>query len=238
MFTKELVYIPLGPVGDFSSSDGPDMLAMKFYVSMPGPIYADRIWVQSENIRGHYIEELTRFAAGSDEHVVADGQAADVGEMRKYWENKVSVEDGLYGAVDKTSACAEGAEMAGGIDRSPRKRILFGIASYEYYEHREIFEKALRLRLQEFKDSADKVDAEILVYDVDTKDGEVDLQHVVTELASDYSIPVRGYDLEQNNSFLTARYISGFAAYYGSSIPLIHEFIANKKPVMIADYDI
>lgn len=245
MFTNELVYIPLGPVGEFSDNDLPDMLGMRFYVTMPGPIYADKVLVQSENIRRHYVDALTEFSTegdatdrtGKSENDVENGlraekaeRAKDTEEMRRYWESKISVEEGLYKKMCDISS--------DGSDTNGLKRILFGIASYEYYEHKDRFEEALRARLQEFKDNAGRVQAEILIYNGNPDTDEIDIYSRVSGIAAEYGIPVREINSDQAKNKTLSWYAAPFAAYYGSSMPIIHEFIAQKKPVMIADYNI
>ena len=209
MFTKELIYIPLGPVGEFIDDDLPDKLAMQFYVTMPGSVYADKVLVQSENIRGHYVDALTKFEI--------DGMSGDNEGIRRYWESRICVEEDLYGCTNDNSSDSSAVNVP--------KRMLFGISSYEYYEHKDIFEKALRSRLEIFKENADKVQVDILLYPSKKRDD------IVRKIAIEFGIVVR----EDMDLMLD---ISNYSAYYGSSMPIIQEFIAQKKPVMVADYNI
>ena len=209
-FTKELIYIPLGPVSEYSDDDLPDMRIMDFYVTMPAPIYADTIYVQSENIKKHYVDVLTRFAEGTD---------------RSYWEKKV--------IVRKAYICQKKATPNG--QRGPKpKRILYGISPYEYYEHRMNFEESIRSRLQIFKDNSDKIEVEISIF---SDANSVDCK-LVNNLAEQFNISICDHSKEFKTEIGMRNIVYGFDAYYGSSSPIVQEFIAQKKPVMIANYDI
>ncbi len=191
LFTKELIYIPLGPVGEFSAEDTPDIRSMDFYLTMSGSIYADKIWVQSENVRGHYIDKLCEFCAGTD---------------RKYWEEKVIVDETIYAGASSENINDDSMLHEG------KKRILYGIATYESAEHPDDYDEKIKSRMDIFAENADKIDVEIIHYpkDCDTENCFEDMR----------------------------RLVSSFDAYYGSSMPIVQEFVAQKKPVMIANYDI
>lgn len=209
-FTKELIYIPLGPVSEYSDDDLPDMRIMDFYVTMPAPIYADTIYVQSENIKKHYVDVLTRFAEGTD---------------RSYWEKKV--------IVRKALACPEISASKEHPCQKP-KRILYGISPYEYYEHRTNFEESIRSRMQIFKDNSDKTEVEIFICsDVNSVD-----YKLVNNLAEEFKAAICDHSEDLKTEMGMRKIVSGFDAYYGSSSPIVQEFIAQKKPVMIANYDI
>lgn len=221
-FTRELIYVPIGPVGEYSEADLPDMLGMQFYVLRPGVIYADKVLVQSENIRSHYVRTLTEFAL------------EDTADYRNYWENKIIAIRGLYGFGDRQKEIS-------------KKKILFGIAPYEYFENKDRFEEALRERFKIFKENADKVEATIYLYQpnacvsggTDTCSNELEFFYaIVKSLAGEATIDVVYGSREMTDSRVAAGFVSSFTAYYGSSLPIVQEFIAQKKPVMIANYEL
>ena len=216
LFTEELIYIPLGPVGEFSDEDKPDMLGMNFYVTMPGVIYADKVIVQSENIKSHYVDKLVEFCAGTD---------------RGYWEKKI---------VSKHGNVADG-------NNSKRKRILYGISSYEYYEYKENFKEVISSRIAIFTENKEKVQATIYLYpSYDAKFADVnnafysadynEFCKTVINLASESGIEIVD-GISPTYSAISAL-AGSFDAYYGSSLPIVQEFVMQKKPVMIADYSV
>ena len=61
-YTRQLVYIPSFVTDEIGDNDRNDLYNLKHYVTAPGVINADRVIVQSENIRRRYIDALTAFA--------------------------------------------------------------------------------------------------------------------------------------------------------------------------------
>lgn len=200
-FTDELIYVPIGPVSEFTENDMPDMIAMDFYVKKPGPCYADRILVQSENIRKHYVDKLTEFTQ----------------ELSKeYWEKKIVADEAVCMPATLET-------------KDQKKTILYGIAPYEYNEHQDSFETSIRSRLKLFIDNSEKVNVEILLYrgeDAQSTENAA-FAKMVEKTATEYGIAIAsGIDAGR------------YTAYYGSSLPIVQDFIALKKPVMIADYSV
>ena len=147
---------------------------MQYYVTAPGVIRADHVYVQSENIRTQFINALSSFA-GED--------------SREIWENKTYPKPELFAPRHIHSA-------------SCKKELLFLISIYEEAEHCDIFKTAITSR-------------------------------IATLTAKENGIEIVSYPAGSPDAF-----VSKFDAYYGSSSPLVPVFTAQKKPVMIADYDV
>lgn len=77
-YTKELILIPIGRTSEFGEKDINDQYNLLNYISTPGVIYADKVVVQSQNIRNQYIHSLCSFAG--KEHI-------------SVWEEKIVVSD-------------------------------------------------------------------------------------------------------------------------------------------------
>lgn len=73
-FTDKLVYIPYFILREISSDDVPAVKDMEHFCTVPGVFYADKVFVQSENMRTIYINVLTE-AFGED--------------TRRTWETKI-----------------------------------------------------------------------------------------------------------------------------------------------------
>lgn len=73
-YTEQLIYIPYFMVEEFDKGGERAYGNMGYYCTMPGVIYADKVFVQSENMRKLYIEKLTEFAGE---------------ETRELWEKKI-----------------------------------------------------------------------------------------------------------------------------------------------------
>ena len=89
-----------------------------------------------------------------------------------------------------------------------------------------------------FKESRDKVEPEICIYpDYDEnelpREDYKEFRSIVSKAALEFDVTIRHID----RNFIKNE-LQSYAAYYGSSMPIVHEFVAIKKPVMIADYKI
>lgn len=68
-FTDELVYIPYFVLGEIAPSNQAAIEGMKHFCYLPGTIHADKVIVQSENMRQIYIQEYLKAAIFSGEKV-------------------------------------------------------------------------------------------------------------------------------------------------------------------------
>ena len=73
--TDELIYMPYFKTEEIDENDMRAYKWMKEYVTMPGVVYADKVIVQSENIKKLYVKKLTEFL-GED--------------LQKEWDNKIT----------------------------------------------------------------------------------------------------------------------------------------------------
>lgn len=73
-FTRQLVYIPYFVLGDLNVNNNDALESIAHFCEVPGVVNADKVIVESENMRQAYIEIMVR-ARGED--------------TRSYWENKI-----------------------------------------------------------------------------------------------------------------------------------------------------
>lgn len=73
-YTERLVYIPPFCLEEFGKENYREYYNMQYYCTVPGVVNADRVIVQSENMKQLYVEKLTEFAGE---------------ETRKIWEEKI-----------------------------------------------------------------------------------------------------------------------------------------------------
>ena len=81
-----------------------------------------------------------------------------------------------------------------------------------------------------FKENADKLDVSLCVYPNDTE-----LRSFVSNLADKIGLKYNFVPFDKKNITYFAHH---YDAYYGSSSPLVPDFINFKKPVMISNYKI
>ena len=205
-FTDKLIYIPYFVLAE-PDVDNPDVLeSLKGYVLSKGVVNADEVIVQSENIKEQYINALKVFSGKETEDV---------------WKNKITVNESLFGVkLDK-----------------PGKRMLFCIGANELIEHEDILIKSVSERLGILRESASKLSFSISLYPDDRSlwiavneqlsQELFDMIDGVTESEEFDKIHAKAYEADSIATY--------YDAYYGSPSPFAPAFIAQKKPVMIAD---
>ncbi len=80
-FTEKLVYIPYFILEEPEPEKKESVEGMAHFCTLPGVIHADRVIVQSENMRRVYVDVMTEFTAKSGKVNESDN--------RKYWERKI-----------------------------------------------------------------------------------------------------------------------------------------------------
>lgn len=79
LYTEQLVYIPYFVMDEIEDDDEKGLFNMRYFCTVPGVVCADKVVVQSEQMRKRYIECLTAFA-GED--------------TKQIWENKIFAKGG------------------------------------------------------------------------------------------------------------------------------------------------
>lgn len=216
-YTKNLIYVPSYKVKEFGAEDTTDRYNMKHYVTAPALMYADQIYVQSENMRQRYLECLVEFS----------GEA-----YRAIWERKISVSEFVF-----QSEAGKGASQ---------KTILYCIGETELANLGKRALAHVESRLQIFANNHENLKVQICFYPPRLSDWEVDLQRVktLTEMLRTYAETNKTWctlEKPQEQEDLAAyreRLAINCDAYYGSPSPYVHEFTLREKPVMLASTDI
>ncbi len=212
-YTDKLVYMPIGATGEFNKDDIPDQKCMMYYVTVPGVIYADEIVVQSDNIKEQYLNKLTEFAGEN---------------TRNHWKEAIHSDEALF--IKTTTPETSTAT----------KRILYCISLYEFTEHSGSIVDAVKSRLEIFNSAQSKPDVKLCFYPsvYDTVDSELPNNIANSKSAIISEAQKRGIKTIPLSKDIYESLAESFDAYYGSSSPLVHEFVSRKKPVMISDYSI
>lgn len=216
-YTKNLIYVPSYKVKEFGVEDTTDRYNMKHYVTAPALMYADQIYVQSENMRQRYLECLVEFS----------GEA-----YRAIWERKISVSEFAF-----PSEAGKGTSQ---------KTILYCIGENELANLGKRALAHVESRLQILADNHENLQVQICFYPPRLSDWEVDLQRVktLTEMLRTYAETNKAWctlEKPQEQEDLAAyreRLAINCDAYYGSPSPYVHAFTLREKPVMLASTDI
>lgn len=234
-YTEKLVYIPAFVVDEFGETDTTALYNMKHYVTVPGIVYADTVIVQSAYMKQHYIERLTAFA----------------GEKTKdLWEKKVialglPIMDAMRQSDVTVVRDAEAQEITGNFSMEEtnrkQKRLLFCIGCNEILETESEFMEKLQEKLSVMKQYNEDLQIGICMYpgDLETWNmiaGKITTDRIVRILETCFNdMQCEKCDLRQTNMNTV---VNSYDAYYGSATPLMHLFSNEKKPVMLARFDV
>ncbi len=208
-YTDCLIYAPPFYVSEFNENDIRDVYNLKHYVTAPGIVYADRILVQSENMKAMYVKKLTEFAGE---------------ETYNIWEQKIKAAE-LYNneeiKADKVN---------------DKKTVLFCIGENELAGKKAAVLSEIKKRLEIFEENSSVFNLKICMYppDLDAWESiDADTTKSLMKLLGEYTEKpwCKMYDISSTEWDDIARENN---IYYGSPSPLAHMFAIRHKPVMIS----
>lgn len=219
-YTKKLIYVPAFEVDEFTENDYNDVYNMKHYVTAPGVIYADAVFVQSENMKQQYVQQLTKFAGE---------------ETRALWEEKIKPMDLL--TTDNRESLKKSRDSLENRMNN-KKRILYCIGLNELSEHKQDVIECVQDRFEIFKENQESIDVTVSIYPMEI----CEWKGIDERLTESMVNLIHRYEDEswcqlcdlQNITFDAI--VAGHDAYYGSASPLVPMFVHERKPVMIAGY--
>ncbi len=206
--SEKIIYVPISRTEEFGDEDINDQYNLKHYVTAPGPVYADEVIVQSENIKEQYVNALTGFA-GED--------------TREVWQKKIHT-DGFPKEPER--------------NRSGGKRILYCIGANELTGHKDRFAETLKNKLRIFDEAGDGIQISVSLYPdrrEEWKKTDAALADEVFRLI-DSAVSGKKYDEITVTASDADAAASSYDAYYGSPSPLVPAFVLQGKPVMLANY--
>lgn len=220
-FTEQLVYIPPFVLEEFSKDSYREYFNMQFYCTVPGVVHADKVIVQSENMRNLYIEKLAEFAGES---------------TRGIWEQKVeSLGTPMSDVQDKKrmEIPEEWQMLMTKEDGTLKKVLLYYVSASSFTQYGEhILEKmkeVFRITANEFEQVIVLWKSEIVMKEI-LEQLEPKLFEKYIAMEKEFVSQKRGI-LDYNLSEEEAVSISD--AYYGDSSSLGQKFRNAGKPVMI-----
>lgn len=234
-YTDQLVYIPYFKVYEFTKDDYREYHNMQYYVTVPGVINADKVIVQSENMRELYIEKLTEFA-GDD--------------TRPVWEAKiVGIENTIEEYEDKDicdSISDEWRVRARKEDGTYKKMVAFYVTFSSLLQHKEHLIEKLRHVLEIFYDSRQDIillwKENPMIYQSKDYIG-IQLWEEYMQLQNQYIrydnvIYIQSTDVvdASEENILNKKIAAVCDAYYGDSGKLAQMIQMQEKPVMIMNW--
>lgn len=228
-YTDELVYVPCFVQEEFDESDERAYKSMKYYAVSSGVVYADKVYVQSEHMKGMYIKKLVEFFGEDSKNIwesklEARPEDYDIVNMRLS-KNNIDMPETWKNIIYKS-------------DGSTKKVIMYYIGVDGLMEHGEKMLEKIRASLDIFKGNVDNI-ALILRGDpliketVAVNDSKLYLKY--SAMIDKYKTDGYGIYYDGND---TGTLIQIIDAYYGDVDKMIQQCRSRKIPVMIQNVDV
>ena len=227
--TDELIYIPWFTITELTREDERGWQSMQHFVTMPGVVNADRVYVQSEQMKNAYIEYLTDWAGE---------------ETKEEWIRKITVIDPKYIRVENLSEKA--FQKLPDIwkkkvlkeDGSRKKIVLYTVSGTGFAEYGQQAVEKLKYVLQIFKENQENI---VLLWYPDQAI-EAALRSKHQELWREYESIVQSYRQEGWGIYAEGAdertVIDVCDAYYGDPCKLSQAVVVAGKPVMLQNVTI
>nr|MCR4674970.1 LicD family protein [Lachnospiraceae bacterium] len=209
LYTKELKYVPIGKTDEFGEKDINSIYNLKHYVMAPGIVYADKVIVQSENVKEQYIKALTDFSGVENVEI---------------WKNKII-----------TEGFPEDPIM---VDDGRRTKLLYVIGANEVSENKHLLVDAVNERINGALQFSEGLEMTIAFYPPDRAQWKVvnnELTNMLFDMVEQATkTGINRITITPQNAEDVATH---FDAYYGSPSPALLAFIDRNKPVMLCAYN-
>lgn len=227
-FTEKLVYIPYFILGEVKPDDDAAIEGMKHFCINAAVRNADKVIVQSEDMRQVYIKVLTEESGGSE-------------EARKYWEGKIDgsgspkVDKVLRTKREDLEIPKEWMKVIQEPDGSFKKIIFYNTSVTALLEHNERMLKKMESVFQLFQERKDEV--ALLWRPHPLMESTVismrpELWEKYKEIREKYR--EEGWGIYDDTTDMDRAVILS-DAYYGDWSSIVHLYQKTGKPVMIQD---
>lgn len=228
-YTEKLIYVPWFSITELTREDERGWQSMQHFVTMPGVVNADKVYVQSEQMKETYIDYLTDWAGE---------------ETREEWRQKIACIEPKYVSVENSTEVSLNKlpdtwrKKLFKKDGSRKKIVLYTVSGTGFIEYGMQAAEKLRYVLRTFKDNRENI---VLIWYPD-KSIEEALRFTHLELWKEYEAIVQNYQQEDWGIYAeeideqTAVNICD--AYYGDPCKLSQAVVVAKKPVMLQNITI
>ena len=229
-YVKELVYIPCFYEEEISDGDERAYKAMNQYVISPGVVYADRVILQSEQMKDAYVRKLVDYF-GED--------------TREIWERKIDgtsteIYESALGNSEKNYDVIPNnwKKIIFKEDGSPKKVIIYHVSISSMLENKDKIIEKVRSALETFKNNNDEITvvwhSDPLIVDT--------LPVIDAGLYEKYMAVVEGFNAENWGIHYDGSDIELMLpmvdAYYGDTDRVIQQCRMRKIPVMIQNVEV
>lgn len=224
-YTDELVYIPYFKTEEIDARDGRALRSMESYCRMPGVVYADKVFVQSENMAEHYVNQLCQMAGE---------------ESRTIWQNKIT---GMGSPLEDKAESDRGLNIPEDWGRyyfrqdgKARKAILMYTSANSILEYGQRMIHKLRNVLDTFKKQQNDIvllwyleqDIESTIQEINPKQGD-EFFEMLSNVDNEYLIMVKDNQIKDA--------VNMCDGYYGDSGVVAQKCRNAGKPVLLLSVD-
>ncbi|MBR3104602.1 MAG: LicD family protein [Lachnospiraceae bacterium] len=219
-YTEQLIYVPYFKLGGYEPEDQKLRQTTRYFMKIPGVMHADRVWIENEEIRQLYIEELVRFC-GEDTAQIWE-EKLEVMVMQQEEQNKKDIPKSWESVLYKANG-------------EKKKTVLFMNAVCSLYQHQEQALTKLKDVLRIFAEKQEEIALiwrphPSVAISADLFDRQLWLEY--RRIVEEYRSAGWGILDETPDADLSI----GLAdAYYGDPDPVMQRCRVAGKPVMIAD---
>ena len=228
-FTDKLVYIPWFTITELTREDERGWQTMQHFVTMPGVVNADKVIVQSEQMKGAYVDYLIDWA-GEDTRVIWEEKISGMGSPLLDTED--TPEEEITEMIPE-----EWKKVIYKEDGSRKRSLLYSIGGSGFVERGIKAAEKLKSVLELVKENSD----EIAFVWCANPEMETTLKIPYPDLWQEYSQIVEDYQNQgwgiyaENTDMETL--VSMGDAYYGDGCALSQKMVMAEKPVMIQNFD-
>lgn len=225
-YTDRLVYIPYFVLDEIRPDEKDRVKSMEHFCTVPAVMYADRVIVQSEDMRQIYIDAMVRLLGGKD-------------FPRKYWENKIlglgspKFDRIVRMADSEPEIPKEWLEIIQKPDCSRKKVILYNTSVSALLQHGDTMLCKMQDVFRFFKESREETALWWRPHPLI----KATIESMRPQLWEQYSRIVKQYRDEgwgvYDDTADLYRAIAASDAYYGDGSSLVQLYQKTGKPVMI-----
>lgn len=217
-YTDCLIYMMPQGVNDFTENDITDIYGLKYSLTVPGAMYADKILIESGAMKELFVNHLTAFA-GED--------------TKEVWADKVMTISAFSGESAQTGQPVQNGQCG---QTPPKKKLLYCIGENEFYENAEMAINKVKERLNVMTQYPESLKVAVCLYPYDIAAWDIctgQEKDMLVQVLKEYQ-KNKGIELLMKNVF-DINGIDDMTAYYGSPSPLICRFVQQRKPAMVSE---
>lgn len=217
-YTDCLIYMMPQGVNDFTENDITDIYGLKYSLTVPGTMYADKILIESGAMKELFVNHLTAFA-GED--------------TKEVWDDKVMTISAFSGESAQTGQPVQNGQCG---QTPPKKKLLYCIGENEFYENAEMAINKVKERLNVMTQYPESLKVAVCLYPYDIAAWDIctgQEKDMLVQVLKEYR-KNKGIELLTKNAF-DINGIDDMTAYYGSPSPLICRFVQQHKPAMVSE---